>query len=260
MMQAAVAAMTMVVAVAAQAELKDFTVNGVTVTKAQQEAQAKEVMAARRAQKMTPGIEDEVRRRLTRITAVAQDAKKQGLDKESEVKAELANAESVVLYNSALANFLKKNPVSEKSVKLIYDEERKAWGETEYSIAHILVKDEKAAKAVIADLKKGADFKKLAAEKSLDEDTKDQGGMLGWQSAAVFGPEFRGEVEKLKKGEAAARPLQSAAGWHVIYVADTRPTQDFPTIEAKRAEISEMISQKMLQQYVTDLEKKAVVK
>lgn len=252
--------MTLAAACTAQAEFKDFTVNGVTVTKAQQEAQAKDVMAARRTDKVTPELEDEVRRRLTRITVVAQDAKKSGLDKTPEVMADLATAQSIVLYNSALTNFVKKNPVSEKSVKLIYDEERKAWGETEFSIAHILVKDEKEAKDLIAEIKKGADFKKLAAQKSLDEDTKDQGGVLGWQSAAVFGPEFRGEVEKLKKGEAAAKPLQSAAGWHVIYVADTRPTQDFPSLDAKRAEISEMISQKMLQQYVEDLVKKAKVK
>ncbi len=252
--------MTLAAACTAQAEFKDFTVNGVTVTKAQQEAQAKDVMAARRTDKVTPELEDEVRRRLTRITVVAQDAKKSGLDKTPEVMADLATAQSIVLYNSALTNFVKKNPVSEKSVKLIYDEERKAWGETEFSIAHILVKDEKEAKDLIAEIQKGADFKKLAAQKSLDEDTKDQGGVLGWQSAAVFGPEFRGEVEKLKKGEAAAKPLQSAAGWHVIYVADTRPTQDFPSLDAKRAEISEMISQKMLQQYVEDLVKKAKVK
>ncbi len=252
--------MTLAAACTAQAEFKDFTVNGVTVTKAQQEAQAKDVMAARRTDKVTPEVEDEVRRRLTRITVVAQDAKKSGLDKTPEVMADLATAQSIVLYNSALTNFVKKNPVSEKSVKLIYDEERKAWGETEFSIAHILVKDEKEAKDLIAEIQKGADFKKLAAQKSLDEDTKDQGGVLGWQSAAVFGPEFRGEVEKLKKGEAAAKPLQSAAGWHVIYVADTRPTQDFPSLDAKRAEISEMISQKMLQQYVEDLVKKAKVK
>ncbi len=252
--------MTLAAACTAQAEFKDFTVNGVTVTKAQQEAQAKDVMAARRTDKVTPELEDEVRRRLTRITVVAQDAKKSGLDKTPEVMADLATAQSIVLYNSALTNFVKKNPVSEKSVKLIYDEERKAWGETEFSIAHILVKDEKEAKDLIAEIQKGADFKKLAAQKSLDEDTKDQGGVLGWQSAAVFGPEFRGEVEKLKKGEAAAKPLQSAAGWHVIYVADTRPTQDFPSLDAKRAEISEMISQTMLQQYVEDLVKKAKVK
>ena len=71
---------------------------------------------------------------------------------------------------------------------------------------------------------------------------------------------FRQEVESLKKGEVAAKPLQSGAGWHVIYAADVRPAQDFPSFDAKRAELTEMISQKMLQQYVEDLEKKAAVK
>ena len=252
------AAMTAVLT--AQAELKDFTVNGDVVTKAQQEVQAKDVMAARRTDKMTPEIEAEVRRRLTRITTVAQAARKAGLDKTATVKAELANAENVVLYNSALTDFMEKHPVSEKTVKMLYDEEKKLWGENEISVSHILVKTEKEAQDLIAAIKRGEDFKKLAAEKSLDDDTKDNGGSLGWQSPSVFGEAFRKEVESLKKGEAAAKPLQSAAGWHVIYAADVRPTQDFPSLEAKRGELTEMISQKMLQQYVEDLEKKAVVK
>ena len=46
----------------------------------------------------------------------------------------------------------------------------------------------------------------------------------------------------------------------MIYAADVRPAQDFPSLDAKRAELTEMISQKMLQQYVEDLEKKAAVK
>ena len=69
--KAAVLCAAIAAAFSAQAELKDFTVNGETVTKAQQEEQAKDVMAARRTDKMTPEIEAEVQRRLTRITAVA---------------------------------------------------------------------------------------------------------------------------------------------------------------------------------------------
>ena len=73
--KAAVLCAAIAAAFSAQAELKDFTVNGETVTKAQQEEQARDVMAARRTDKMTPEIEAEVKRRLTRITAVAQAAK-----------------------------------------------------------------------------------------------------------------------------------------------------------------------------------------
>ena len=55
--KAAVLCAAIAAAFSAQAELKDFTVNGETVTKAQQEEQAKDVMAARRTDKMTPEIE-----------------------------------------------------------------------------------------------------------------------------------------------------------------------------------------------------------
>ena len=143
--KAAVLCAAIAAAFSAQAELKDFTVNGETVTKAQQEAQAKDVMAARRTDKMTPEIEAEVKRRLTRITAVAQAAKKAGLDKTAPVEAELANARNVVLYNSALTDFIAKHPVSDKTVKVLYDEERKLWGENEISVSHIHVKTQKEA-------------------------------------------------------------------------------------------------------------------
>ena len=247
-------------AATAQAEFKDFTVNGVKVTAAQQQAQAKGLMAARHVDKITDEIEADVRRHMTRLAAVAADARKKGLDKTRDVQADLANAQTIVLYNSALADFMEKHKVSDDAVKTVYDEERRVWGETEYAISHILVKEERDAKDLIAKIRSGADFKKLAAKESLDEDTKDTGGSLGWQSASVFGADFRSEVEGLGKGQVAARPLQSGAGWHVIYVTDTRPAQDFPSLEDRKKEITELIEQKMLQQYVEDLEKNAKVK
>ena len=255
-----VAALAALTAAASQAEFKDFTVDGVVVSKAMQQAQAKELMAMSHSRELTSEIEDEVRRGLTRMVVLAQAAKSEGLDKNPETQAELEMAANYVLYKRALAHYLDEHPVSERMIKRVYEEEKKVWGPTELELAHILVKTEAQARDIIREVQGGADFRKLAAEKSLDDDTKDEGGALGWQTPSVFGEDFRGKVEHLKKGEVAADPLQTPGGWHVIYVADTRDAQNFPRLEERREEIKANLTQQVLREYIEALEKKAVVR
>ena len=52
--------------------------------------------------------------------------------------------------------------------------------EEEVHARHILVSTEDEAKALIAEIKKGAAFDKLAKEKSTDKASGAEGGDLGW--------------------------------------------------------------------------------
>lgn len=256
------AALCLLVATGASAEFKDFTVNGQMISKQVQIQQAEQVVGASHNPQaaVNEQLEKQVREWLTRVVAIAQYAKKTGLDQDPQVKTDLAMASDYVLYNSALADYVKKNPVSEKEIRAVYDKDKAFWGPTEYLICHIMVKTEKEAQELIAQIQKGGDFKKLAAEKSLDEDTKATGGELGWQSPSVFTEEFRNAVKPLKKGQVATKPMQSAAGWHVIYVANTRAAQDFPKFEEKKADIEQALVQQKLQKFIDEQVKKAVVK
>lgn len=105
----------------------------------------------------------------------------------------------------------------------------------EYSASHILVKTEEEAKAIADELAKGADFGKLAEEKSTDNSGANKGD-LGWFTPDMMVKPFADAVVALKKGEVSA-PVQSQFGWHVIKLNDTR-TQAAPEFDAIRDQLA----------------------
>src|SRR2546430_8569212 len=95
--------------------------------------------------------------------------------------------------------------------------------EPEVRARHILVETEDEAKAVVAELKKGADFAELAKAKSKDPGSAD-GGDLGYFTKDQMVPEFSEVAFKLEKGQ-LSDPVKSQFGWHVIKVEDKRERQ-----------------------------------
>ena len=95
--------------------------------------------------------------------------------------------------------------------------------EPEVRARHILVETEDEAKAVLAELKKGADFAELAKAKSKDPGSAD-GGDLGYFTKDQMVPEFSEVAFKLDKGQ-LSEPVKSQFGWHVIKVEDKREQQ-----------------------------------
>lgn len=246
----------------AMAEFKDFTVNGELVTKAAQEAFAAETLGGARNPHGMPAeeIEARVKTMMIEMKVTAAAARAQGLDKDPAVANEIASAVDVILMNHAIGAYLKANPVTDAEIQKAYDAEKTRWGSTEVRLRHILVKTEEEAKSLIAEVKKGGNFAKLAAEKTLDEQSKDVGGILDWQSPAAYNKVIAAAVAGLKKGELAAEPVKTPAGYHVIKLEDTRPAQLFPKLEERKDDIRHALMEQKVGEYVTGLVKKADVK
>ena len=111
--------------------------------------------------------------------------------------------------------------------------------EEEVHARHILVPTEDEAKAILAQLKGGADFATLAKEKSKDPGAAD-GGDLGYFTKEQMVPEFAEVAFKLDKGQ-LSDPVKTQFGWHIIKVEDKRikPT---PTFEQVKAQIENYIA------------------
>ncbi|MCB2070954.1 MAG: peptidylprolyl isomerase, partial [Ottowia sp.] len=82
-------------------------------------------------------------------------------------------ARQTILINELFANYAKKHPVTDAEAKAEFDriigaQKEKAAGGKEYKARHILVEKEADAKAIIAQLKKGAKFEDLAKKQSKD--------------------------------------------------------------------------------------------
>jgi parvulin-like peptidyl-prolyl isomerase len=80
--------------------------------------------------------------------------------------------------------------------------------------AHILVKTEQEARALLDQLNKGANFSKIAMEKSLCPSGK-RGGDLGVFGRGKMVREFENAAFTLQKGQ-MSQPIKTEFGWHII--------------------------------------------
>ncbi|MDO5605721.1 MAG: peptidylprolyl isomerase [Paracoccus sp. (in: a-proteobacteria)] len=92
----------------------------------------------------------------------------------------------------------------------------------EYSAQHILLETQEAAQAVIDELADGADFAKLAEERSIDTASGLNGGDLGWFTLDRVVSEFGNAVATMEADATSAAPVQSQFGWHVIKLNESR--------------------------------------
>jgi peptidyl-prolyl cis-trans isomerase C len=231
------------------------TVNGKPIKQAWVDFIMKDAQA--RGQK-GDGLRNAVINELVGSELAYQEAVKQGIDKNPDlmIAEEIGHRKLVV--NAFLQDFMKKNPVSDTDTKDAYEQYKKELGDKEYSARHILVKTEAEATDILAQIKKGGDFGKLAKEKSLDPGSKEKGGDLGWFSPAGMVKPFSDAVTGLKKGEVTAAPIQTQFGWHVIKLIDTRATQ-VPSYDKVKDGLERTLQQRKLEKMMIGLKEKAKI-
>jgi peptidyl-prolyl cis-trans isomerase C len=189
-----------------------------------------------------------------KIVAKAAEAKKIG--DAADFKQKLAFAHDRLLMDSLLANE-GKAAVTDDAMKKVYEDATKqVSGEKEVHARHILVPTEEEAKAIKADLDKGADFAKLAKEKSKDPGAAD-GGDLGFFTKEQMVPEFSAVAFALAPGK-VSDPVKSQFGWHVIKVEEVRDRKP-PPFDQVKGQIETFVVRKAQADYVTKLRAEAKV-
>lgn len=141
--------------------------------------------------------------------------------------------------------------VSDDAVKAAYDAKyATAAPAKEYNAAHILVKTEDEAKAIKAELDKGADFDTLAKDKSTGPSGPNAGD-LGWFSAGMMVKPFEDAVMTMKLGEVSG-PVETEFGWHIIKLKELRDAA-VPSLDDSKAEISGDLRQKAVEARVKEI-------
>lgn len=116
--------------------------------------------------------------------------------------------------------------------------------------------------AIIAELKKGADFGKLAEEKSACPSGKQAKGSLGKFGKGQMVPEFEKAAFALKKGEISGA-VKTQFGYHVIKCDGGSSASEVPFAEVKDQLVAYLARQKQMQavqKVVADLKKAADLK
>lgn len=231
-------------------------VNGIAIPQSRLEFAVKN--AAAQGQSDSPELRSRLRDELINREIVAQEAAKKGFDKNPEVAIQIEFQRQSVLINAFLQDYVRAHPVSDDAAKKEYERVKGETGDKEYRARHILVDGEEEAKQIIAQLKKGGSFEKVAAEKSKDPGSKGRGGDLDWAPAVRYVAPFAQALAKLKKGQVSETPVQTQFGWHVIRLDDERPLK-FPSFEEAKPQIQQQLRQQAVARTIADLRAKAKV-
>lgn len=209
----------------------------------------------------TPELREQVKQEMVHRLVAVQAAQKAGIDKRPAVEQELELARQGILVRALIADHLEKNPVSDEKIQAEYDKIKASQADRkEYKVRHILVKEQKEAEDLLAQIKdKKVSFEEAAGKHSIDPGSGKNGGDLGWGPASNYVPEFAKAVESLEKGNTADAPVQSQFGWHIIRVEDERPVE-FPALADVKPQLEEMMRQQQVVEFQQQLVKEADIK
>lgn len=194
-----------------------------------------------------------------------EEAKRRGLEKNPEVKERIEQAGKDVMVISLLQGQITKQiQVSEDEARKFYEQNQALFkrDQDEVRASHILFPTREQAGSAYARLKKGEDFKKLAQELSLDSQTKNSGGDIGYFSLSNMHPLIAGAAFNLKVG-AFSSPFQTEIGYHILKVTDRKPKGSIREFEeVKDKLIAQMTAEKkneVVTQLLDELKKKAKI-
>lgn len=187
-----------------------------------------------------------------------QEAKKANILDRPEIKKAISDYSRNVLLKTWTKEKVDGFKISDEDIKKAYDERVTKLASKEFNARHILVKTEDEAKAIIKELADGADFAKLAKEKSTGP-SGSNGGSLGWFKAQTMVPAFANAVKAMKKGEVSKEPVKTQFGYHIIKLEDSRDAK-LPTMDSLKPQLKRVIAQQKMLAYMKELKKTADIK
>jgi peptidyl-prolyl cis-trans isomerase C len=163
-------------------------------------------------------------------------AKRSDVMKNKKVKERVAAAESKILRQSYIDSVLEKE-VTEQKVSAKYSEiSSNLAGKKEYSIFHIVAKSKEEAEKTYKEItakKKSIRFSDAAKKYSIDQESAERGGDLGFVLEENMIKEIADVIVNLKQDEISA-PIQTKFGWHLVKFTEVREAQPLPFDSVKQ--------------------------
>jgi peptidyl-prolyl cis-trans isomerase C len=232
------------------------TVDGAPITQEIYDFYTKSV-AGKAAGELTAEQKAQVLDELINTQLIANQAVKDGVDKDPETASRLAVARLRLLADGESQKYLRGKEPTEQELRVEYEAALTSMDKTEYHARHILVATKELADQLTKQIKGGAKFEAVAKANSMDG-SKERGGDLGWFSPARMVKPFADAVKGLKKGGMTETPVQTQFGWHIIKLDETREVTP-PPFEQVKEQLAQRVLQKKLQTYVDELKKTAKI-
>lgn len=188
---------------------------------------------------------------------LASEAERQGLDDTPLARQRLEAARKRIL-GDMLVETVVDDAITSRAVEELYQEQRRLTEQSEeFRARMILVRSREEADAVMTLLANGASFEALAAERSIDESTRFNGGDLDYFTADTMPPAFGRALAEARAGDTVG-PFQAEGGWAVLRVEDRRQEQPL-TLDQARPQILRFLTYDQVRQLLERLRGRAEI-
>ncbi|HVC02997.1 MAG TPA: peptidylprolyl isomerase [Steroidobacteraceae bacterium] len=233
------------------------TVDGTPISRDAYDFYVKSLTGGKDPSQLTADQRSQVLDELISMQLMAQQAVKDGLQKDPDTAAQIDIARIHLLANAESQKYLKDKEPTDQEMQAEYASAVGKMDKTEYHARHILVANKDLALALIKRLQAGANFAELAKANSIDS-SKTNGGDLGWFQASRMVKPFAAALQSLKPGQFTQQPVQTQFGWHIIQLLGTRPVTP-PPFDQVKGQVANLVLQKKLRAYVDQLKKTATI-
>jgi parvulin-like peptidyl-prolyl isomerase len=150
---------------------------------------------------------------------LAQEARRQGIDKDLEVKARLRQMERQYLANELLQRQAQEIVVAPQEVQDYFNRYQDQFL-YQVKVVQIILPDSISAQRTLADLAAGADFQRLAQERSLDR-AYTQGQPSEYFPRGTGDPALEEAIFAMSAGEVSPI-LRALDGYHIVKLVDRK--------------------------------------
>jgi peptidyl-prolyl cis-trans isomerase C len=207
--------------------------------------------------KDTPELHKKTMSDLVVFQAILQDTKKTKLANKDTNATRIKFAKRQVLKDLWFEDYLSTHPITDTDLRSEYDrllkESKEGRNANEYRFSQIVVNNESLANDILNQLNAGANFEKLAQEKSIDSATATKGGLVpNWVLPDMLLPSMGDYLVNSTPGKVEVKVVKSSYGWHIMRVNEVRKF-NLPSYENEKLAIYQKLLERKKEDAIDNL-------
>jgi len=174
-------------------------------------------------------------------------AKEKGIHRRPQIKERIQMLEDQILLESIIDELKKEQlKVTDEEIEKFWEEHKDMFIKPQrVRVSHILVDNKSKAEEILKKIKEGASFSELAKKYSLDRESAQRGGDLGYFERGIMVPEFEKAAFSLGEIGEISPLVKTPFGWHIIKLTGKKTAESKTKDEAKEDIIAQIQKEKL---------------